>query len=328
MEALLREYKEWLRTANAGPRTAESTAHLYTLQVKQALNVLEDPLTVTEKDIFSWRRTIDTFTRYGKKVQAKESTINFKIGAIKNFFQFLVDTGRRETDPSEGLRMVKVPQRLPKPVDDTLVQDLIEHIENTSPRNNVLQDLALVEIAYGSGLRRAELAHLTLGNISDRYSMRIIGKGDKERMVPLTEPAYLTIRDLALKRYGDEETKHLLERIDEDAAFTDLCKRKPDLPLFISPSGMPLPEMRNPGSFIYRKFRTWGEELGMSENLTPHRLRHAYATELLNNGADLLPVGESLGHEDLRTTRGYTKITKKGIQRLRATHPRQLAEAT
>jgi integrase/recombinase XerD len=217
---------------------------------------------------------------------------------LRGFFAFLADEGKRNDNPSTYLVTPKLNQSLPKVLPETTMDKLLQTDETS---DLALRDLAMLEILYGSGLRVSELIGLRLADVSlDVGYVRCVGKGNKERIVPLGEPA---IR--AIENYLKGSRKRLIG------------KRKTDI-LFINAHGQPL--TRQGMVFILKK---WGKNHDLERNISPHMFRHSFATHLLDHGADLRSVQELLGHADIATTQIYTHLTRKHLLDVyRKSHPR------
>ncbi len=238
------------------------------------------------------------------------ATIARKVASIRAFFRFLIRRGLVDADPTQALRTPKGASRLPRVPKAREAEALVEaadpdapevvDLDDPSVRATVVRDRAVLELLYGAGLRVSELCGLAPADADWRRGVvTAMGKGSKQRQVPLGEPA----RD-ALARYEHEGRPELVtEETPSDALFLNSRGRQ------LSP----------------RAARRILERYPLDDGrvLHPHALRHAFATHLLEGGADLRAVQELLGHTDVGTTQIYTHLTK---ERLRAvydeTHPR------
>jgi len=244
-----------------------------------------------------------------------------KLSALKTFFRFLVREGICAVDPTEGLSGPRTARRLPHPlgVDDcmALIDVPAESGSGSSSRRGSLsvvkefRNRAVVEMLYGVGLRVGELVRLDVNDFDfERGEVRVLGKGNKERIVPVPRLArdatrcYLEARALAV---GADSTMGLGGQ-----------------PLFLSLRNGPGAIPRRLGERDVRRILTaQGRQAGLIERVHPHRLRHSYATHLLDMGADLREIQELLGHASLSTTQKYTAVSVKRLQEVydRA-HPR------
>jgi site-specific recombinase XerD len=227
------------------------------------------------------------------------STVGRKLASLRALFRALREEGRIAHNPADLLTSPKKPDRLPKVLKPTEVAALLDRIPATTPLE--LRDRALFELAYASGLRSEELVMLDLGSVDfDAEEVRVEGKGSKTRTVPAGEPALR-----ALANYLERGREALVGGDDEPA-------------LFLSKSGRRLST-----SDVRRRLRVWARHAAQGGGVSPHWLRHSFATHLLEGGADLRAIQELLGHSSLSTTQVYTRVES---QRLRSayvrSHPR------
>lgn len=221
------------------------------------------------------------------------------VHAIRGFFRFLVREEKLVDDPMENVRSPKPFKPLPRFLNRSQVEALLRAPDLATPLG--LRDKAILETMYASGLRASEVTHLKAENIdTDIGLLRIFGKGRKERLVPIGSSALA-----AILRYEREGRAKLL-------------KKKRTRELFLNHSGEALSRMG-----LWLIVRRHALSVGVAEILTPHVLRHSFATHLLENGADLRALQAMLGHADISTTEIYTHVTR---ERLRAVfdkfHPR------
>ena len=212
------------------------------------------------------------------------TSITRKLAAIRGWFRWLGANEIIKNDPSTGVELPKLTKKLPKVMTVSEIEKIL---------TNHLKDIesVILELLYGAGLRVSELVNLDMNNIelSSRY-VRCTGKGSKERIIPIGEKAkksilkYLKDREILLKKYK-LETKHFL--IKDNGHFVT----RQDVYVFI---------------------RKQGEIL--KKHISPHTLRHSFATHMLENGADLRVVQELLGHSDVSTTQIYTHVSKKRLK--------------
>lgn len=223
------------------------------------------------------------------KLQNKEflstSTIHRRLSSTKNFYSFL------EKEKIISLKLNKI--ETPKSVKKLPLAISVEEVEKLLNAPNIekeegLRDKAMLETMYSSGLRVSELLSLKLSQINfEKSIIQIVGKGNKERKVPLGEYA----ADY-LKKYIDLRKKHHTN-----------CKN-----LFINRYGKPLSRQ-----YFFLQIKKYADQVGIKESISPHTLRHCFATHMLENGADLRAVQEMLGHTNIATTQIYTNISTKRI---------------
>ena len=250
----------------------------------------------TEADIsgyFAWRFSQ---RQRGKRQGIKSSTQARLHSSIRRFYQFLVRAERIGSDPTLKLEAPKKPQRFPKTLSEADVGALLAQPDVGTPLG--LRDRAMLEVLYASGLRVSELVRLKLAEVSvDMGVVRIFGKGSKERLVPLGEEALEW-----LARYQGEARLRLL-------------KGKPSDYMFITSRGTPMTRQA-----FWHLIKKRASSAIPGKALSPHTLRHAFATHLLNHGADLRVVQMLLGHADISTTQIYTHVARERLKALHAKH--------
>ena len=218
------------------------------------------------------------------------------LSTIRRFYQYLIRENQLSIDPSALLEMPKLGRSLPKSLSEREVEALLEAPDTDDPLG--LRDRAMLELIYATGLRVSELVGLELHGINLQQGVvRVIGKGDKERLVPMGEEALDWVADYLKFSRGD-----LLGTSVSDK-------------LFVTRRGGGMTRQ----TFWYM-IKRYAQIAGIRASLSPHVLRHAFATHLLNHGADLRVVQMLLGHSDLSTTQIYTHIAKQRLKELHAQH--------
>ncbi|EKK4079967.1 site-specific tyrosine recombinase XerD [Cronobacter dublinensis] len=219
------------------------------------------------------------------------------LSAVRRLFQHLYREKIRDDDPSALLASPKLPQRLPKDLSEAQVERLLQAPTVDQPIE--LRDKAMLEVLYATGLRVSELVGLTMSDVSLRQGVvRVIGKGNKERLVPLGEEAVYW-----LEHYLTHGRPWLLNGQSLDVLF---------------PSNRAQQMTRQT---FWHRIKHYAQLAGIdSEKLSPHVLRHAFATHLLNHGADLRVVQMLLGHSDLSTTQIYTHVATERLRQLHQQH--------
>ena len=245
-------------------------------------------LFVDNKDISELKREdIEDFMRFLSAEGMKSATIIRRITTIRGFYLFLAREGLIK-ESLIGLRLPKGEKKLPNVLSFEEVEDLLDapDIENDSE----LRDKAMLETMYASGLRVSELLSLQLGNINfNEGYLKIKGKGSKERIVPIGEFAldfinrYVT---LVRPKYSKNRTKYL----------------------FLNRDGAPISRQ-----YFWRQIKKYALKANIDREISPHTLRHSFATHLLENGANLKEVQEMLGHTKIETTQIYTHVSTKRI---------------
>jgi tyrosine recombinase XerC len=227
------------------------------------------------------------------------SSIARKLAAIRSFHDHLVRNGTTDQNPAELLPTPKAHTRLPRVLGPDEVANLLDRIPARTPLE--VRDRALFETAYSCGLRAEEIVSLDLDGIDfEAETLRVLGKGSKTRIVPVGEPA-----QRALERYLQRARPALVSAPGQEA-------------LFLSRRGRRLST-----SDVRRRLGRWLREAAVAGSVSPHTLRHSFATHLLEGGADLRSIQELLGHSSLSTTQLYTRVEPSRLRSEYArSHPR------
>ncbi len=228
--------------------------------------------------------------------KAKATSTSRAISSLKRLFRYLMRQNRITVDPTLQIATPKLPRSLPKSLTEEDVELLLNAPDVQAPLG--MRDRTMLEVLYASGLRVSELVSLSVAQVSlDMGVTRVMGKGSKERLVPLGEEALDWI-----KRYLADARPVLLAGKVSDA-------------LFVTQRGEAM--TRQMFWYLIKKHATQG---GLHKPLSPHTLRHAFATHLLNHGADLRVVQMLLGHSDISTTQIYTHVARERLKALHAQH--------
>ncbi len=216
------------------------------------------------------------------------SSVARKVACCRSFLNFLFAEGVIEADLTEWLQQPKVGRRLPKALGYDEIERLLSAAsENTTPLG--LRDRALIEILYASGLRATEVVALTMSDLDfEQGTVRCTGKGNKERVIPLYEEALEAVRI-----YLEKGRPFLLRETKERTVF-------------LNHIGQPLTRQG-----LWLILQQHAEAVGLDDKVTPHTLRHTFATHLLEGGADLRELQQFLGHASISTTQIYTKVTSR-----------------
>jgi len=222
---------------------------------------------------------------------------------IRNFFRFLLIDGLIAKDPTVNLESPKVRKSLPTYLSMDEVERLLNLPDTRTPLG--MRDKAILDLLYSCGLRVSELTHVNLGDIDFRSGIiRCVGKGDKERLIPVGKKALDSV-----EKYVRDGRPRLLK-----------AKKKPSFTnhVFINRQGTPLGRVG-----AWKILTAYGRALGLRKKLTPHKLRHSFATHLLERGADLRSVQLMLGHADIATTQIYTHVLEDRLKNVyKLHHPR------
>ena len=218
------------------------------------------------------------------------------LSTLRRFYRYLLIQGRTQADPTADVRSPVIGRPLPKNISEQGVEKLL----STPPRDTALgsRDRAMLETMYASGLRVSELVGLTLNELDLTTGLvRVVGKGGRERIVPL----------------GEEASESLREYLGQ--ARSDLLKAQLTDAVFVTRRGGPMTRQA-----FWQLIKRYAQQAGIGAEFSPHSLRHAFATHLLNHGADLRSVQMLLGHTDLSTTQIYTHAARARLQSLHGTH--------
>jgi integrase/recombinase XerD len=234
-----------------------------------------------------------------RKQGLSTKTVLRNLVAIRTFFQFLIQEGILEANPIEELESPKIAKTLPEILTLKEVEQLLEQPNPQTPL--AIRDRAMLEVLYATGMRVSELTHLPINqvNLEGGYVL-VFGKGSKERIIPL----------------GSEAMKWVALYLK--AARERLAKGKESPFLFINRSGRGMSRQQ-----FWKTIKAYGRRAGIRKRITPHLLRHSFASHLLEGGADLRSVQMMLGHVDISTTQIYTHVTGERLKKIhKRYHPR------
>ena len=283
---------------------SNNTIISYKNDLLQLLNYLKDYKIIKRNNIqYIDHSIMRKYIVYLKKCNYSVRSISRKVSTIRSFFNFLSREGIIKINPTINLITPKIKKKLPS----FLYLEEINKLIETPPGNTILgiRDRAILELLYGTGMRVGELVNLNISDI-DLYekTVRVFGKGSKERILPLGNPnikavqKYLTCRNIFRKNIS-------INKNDPNA-------------LFLNRFGG-----RLSARSIRRTLIKYMKMAGLNKKISPHVLRHSFATHLLGGGADLRSVQELLGHESLSTTQIYTHITKERLKAIyKKSYPR------
>ena len=232
-----------------------------------------------------------------------KATVARRLAAARTFYRHLVERGELEANPADLVTSPKRGSKLPRVLKATEAAGMLERIPATTPIE--LRDRALLELAYGAGLRAQEIVDLHVASLdADGEQVRVEGKGGRSRVVPLGEPGWR-----ALERY--------LARGRPALAGVEAADR-PEPALLLSRSGRRLST-----SDVRRRLGVWTRRAALVVGVSPHTLRHSFATHLLEGGADLRAIQELLGHATISTTQVYTRVDTRIVKKTyTSSHPR------
>ena len=246
------------------------------------------------------QRNLRAYVRYLNAENISPNSIKRAISCIRNYHQFLVSEGKMDNNPVLQIDTPKVARKLPNVLSVEEIDKILHFIPKKAPMAK--RDIAIFEMMYSCGLRVTELCNFKMSNILwDSEMIRVDGKGGRQRFVPIGPIARKN-----LKNYISKERPALI-------------KKNQNIPeLFLSRNGNKLTRM-----MIWILLKKWTSTAEITKEVSPHTLRHSFATHLLEGGADLRSVQEMLGHADISTTQIYTHLDKEHLKEVHRTfHPR------
>ena len=254
---------------------------------------------ITEKPKDCTKETLQLFIYEQARYVATTSQAR-KISSIKSFFNFLIFEKLRTDSPADMIEGPKLGRKLPETLNLTEIEKMISGIDLSLPNNQ--RNRAIIETLYGSGLRVSELVNLTLSDIFFKENIiRVTGKGDKQRLVPL----------------GSYSKKYIQIYVDEIRGLKKIKKEDNDI-LFLNRNGGKMTR-----AMIFTIVRDTAIKVGIKKKISPHTFRHSFATHLLENGADLKVIQVLMGHESITTTEIYTHLDNKHLKNIMEKfHPR------
>ena len=293
MKKLIHEFINYLSVERG---LAMNTLESYGRDLRQYSEFLETD--ESELDSVS-RATVVNYLLYLQGQGKATATIARRLAALKAFYQFLVREKRIIQDPTANLESPKLEKRLPKVLTVGEVERLLAQPDPAQPAG--IRDRAMLELLYATGIRVSELVSLDVQDVNLELGyIRCAGKGSKERIVPLGTLAIQSCRDYL------------------GGARARLVRDREESALFVNHHGHRLTRQG-----FWKIVKKYADDAKIEKEITPHTLRHSFATHLLENGADLRSVQEMLGHADISTTQIYTQVTKGRLKEVYAkAHPR------
>jgi integrase/recombinase XerC len=291
-EAALLGFERELRTRGASRHTLRAYGADLTELAEWATGRGRDPGELAYRDLRAYAAALS-------ERGLASSTVARKLAAVRSLHDHLVRSQGAAQNPGELLPSPKRGTRLPRVLSPEQVAALLDRIPASAPLE--VRDRALLELVYACGLRAEEVVNLNLDSPDfDSEALRVIGKGSKTRIVPMGEPA-----QRALERYLEAARPALAANPHEGALFLSRRGRR------LSPSD------------VRRRLELWVREAAVAGHVSPHTLRHSFATHLLEGGADLRSIQELLGHASVSTTQVYTRVEPQRLRREYArSHPR------
>ncbi|WP_209686777.1 site-specific tyrosine recombinase XerD [Lactobacillus colini] len=290
--------EDYLRYAQVERGLSKNTISSYRQDLIEYLAFLEeDNQTTWEVDAY----VIDSFLAKQRDLAKATASITRMISSLRRFYKWLLRSDIIMRDPMIKIDSPKKERRLPVALSHKEIDELLAAPNISQPLG--LRDRAILETLYATGMRVSELITLKESNLHEELNLiRVIGKGSKERLVPITDVALSWIE----KYQKDVRDSQILNK----GKYTDF--------IFLNAHAHPLTRQS-----IWQLIKKYCQQVNITKNVTPHTLRHTFATHLLENGADLRVVQEILGHSDISTTQIYTNLTQKHILEVyKQAHPR------
>ncbi len=274
-------------------RLSKNTLINYQTQLKK---IFSSPTQLTSSDIDS--DFVRAVLSQARKDNLNTSSINARLSSLRSFCQFLVKQGELELNPAKAINSPKQAQRLPKNLDVDEMNQLLNADDSQDPLR--IRDFAMMELMYSAGLRISELIDLNILDLDlNEKQARVTGKGSKTRIVPIGKTAIIK-----LQKWLEVREKFIAKQ--EESA------------LFISKRGT-----RITVRHFRERMKNWGIKQGVNKHINPHKLRHSFATHMLEGSQDLRAVQELLGHENLATTQIYTHLNFEHLSKVYDdSHPR------
>ena len=292
MEKQVKLFLEFLQNEK---KLSDNTLQSYKRDIIQYQNYLEENginyAKVSKEDI-------KAYLNYLKQIGKKPSTISRNLASIRSFYQFSIRNKKIKNDPTEDVQSPKIEKRVPSVLTAQEVELLLEQPKDVDLKGT--RDKAMLEFAYATGMRVTEIINLNIEDVNLEGEYVICRVGSKQRNIPLGS---LSLK--ALKEYIDEARPILIRNEKEKA-------------LFVNVNGQRLTRQG-----FWKIVKYYKEQAHITKDITPHVLRHSFATHLLQNGADLKAIQTMLGHSDISSTQVYMQFQDEGLKNIyRKAHPR------
>jgi len=294
MKRYINQYKYYLRSEKL---YSVNTMKSYIGDCQAYVDYLEkthsviNPLDITKTHI-------EAYIKNEKRKRTKHSSIARKISAIKSFHKYLLVEKYVKVDYSKNIETPKLEKKLPQVLSFEEVELILDNLPNESALDK--RNKAMVELMYATGIRVSEMISLDIGDIHLNMGfIQVRGKGNKERMLPIGEMSIDALREYIT------ESRIVLNKKNNEALFLNYMGNRISRQSF------------------WKFIKEYSDYIGIKKEISPHKLRHSFATHLLESGVDLRMVQELLGHEDISTTQIYTHINKKRLKSVyEENHPR------
>ena len=290
-----KQIKLFLKFIETEKKLSSNTLQSYNRDLQQFREYLSD---VEVRYTHVHEEHIKNYISELEKMGKKSSTISRNIASIRSFFQFLVRKGKISKDPTEKIQSPKIEKRVPCILTSEEVELLLEQPTDFDLKG--IRDKAMLEFAYATGMRVTEIISLNVEDVDLENSTVSCKTGPKQRIIPLGKMSLA-----ALKEYLDEARNILVKSEKEKALFVNLNGRR------LTRQG------------FWKIIKYYQEQANITKDITPHTLRHSFATHLLQNGADLKSIQMMLGHSDISSTQVYMQFQDESLKNIyKKAHPR------
>lgn len=292
MEKQLKQFLEFLEE---GKKLSNNTLQSY----KRDLTQFEAYLNENNKSYNKLKtEDIRDYIQYLHENGKKASTISRNLASIRSFYQYEVKNRKVKVDPTEGIQSPKIEKRVPSVLTSKEVELLLNQPKNVDLKG--IRDKAMLEFAYATGMRVTEIISLDIDDVNLEEGYVVCKTGEKQRTIPLG-----TMSLKALKDYIENAREYLIKDENEKSLFVNINGKR------LTRQG------------FWKIIKYYKEQAHITKDITPHVLRHSFATHLLQNGADLKAIQSMLGHSDISSTQVYMQFQNEGIKNVyRKAHPR------
>ena len=292
MEKQLKQFFEFLEF---GKKLSNNTLQSYKRDLKQ----FEAFINENKKNYNKLKQEdIREYIKYLHENGKKASTISRGIASIRSFYQYELKNRKVKTDPTEGIKSPKIEKRLPSVLTSKEIELLLEQPNGVDLKG--IRDKAMLEFAYATGMRVTEIISLNVEDVNLEEGFVLCRNAEKQRTIPL---GAMSLK--ALKAYIEEARDFLIKDENENALFVNINGKR------LTRQG------------FWKIIKYYKEQAHITKDITPHVLRHSFATHLLQNGADLKAIQSMLGHSDISSTQIYMQFQNEGIKNVyKKAHPR------
>jgi integrase/recombinase XerD len=302
MSAFDSHLKQYLQFVKLEKGLSGNSSESYENDLKRYLHFVSHELKISSPGGITLQH-IETYLEELTELGLAVSTIARNISSIRSFHEFTVVEGFAEANPAELIELPKKARKLPEVLNAVEIENIINEADRT--KNDGIRDAAILETLYASGMRVSELTDLEMDRLFFEIGfIRVIGKGNRERLVPVGDIAQLAI-------------EHYIETARKEFINPDKPEKTKNR-LFLNQRGGPLTRMS-----VWNIVNKYAMKAGIKKNVYPHIFRHSFATHLLEGGADLRAVQEMLGHSSILTTEIYTHVDRSLLHQIhKEFHPR------